>query len=68
MVGDGRWLAISEVVARFRDAGYPDSVNTIRRLFDQGAFTETYTADSGYRYVSAAAVDAYLAARRSARQ
>lgn len=68
-MGDPPYLKISEVRARLAAAGYPDSVDTIRRDLDRGTYgvqgQDWYRADSGYRYVSSSAVDAVIARRRA---
>jgi hypothetical protein len=63
------WLKVSEVAARLREAGYTDSLDTIRRGVDRGHYgdkgTGWYVTDTGYRMVSSAAVDALISRRSS---
>ena len=69
MADDATWLSISDVIARFRAAGYSDSESTIRRLIDDGEI-ESYRSERrggsgrGHRRMKAESVDALLAARQ----
>ncbi|WP_143194229.1 hypothetical protein [Micromonospora sp. CB01531] len=51
-------------------AGYPDSVDTIRRRVDSGEFgargRDWYRSETGYRYVAPAAVEEFIRKRREA--
>lgn len=62
------WLTVQQVTDLVRAAGYPDSVDTIRRRIDAGSFGQRgkdwYRTESGYRLVRPAAVDEFIAARR----
>jgi len=62
------WLTVQQVTDLVRAAGYPDSVDTIRRRIDAGAFGERgkdwYRSETGYRLVRPAAVDRFITARR----
>ncbi|MFD0819330.1 hypothetical protein [Micromonospora zhanjiangensis] len=53
-------------------AGYPDSVDTIRRRVDRGEFgargQDWYRSESGYRYVQPAAVHEFLRRRAAQRE
>lgn len=69
-MSEPQWLTVAKVKERLAAAGYPDSVDTIRRGVDAGDYGEEgvgwyRTERSGYRYVSPAAVDALIARRRS---
>lgn len=64
-----RWLTVTEVQARLKAAGYPDSLATIRRAVDAGKYGPQgdawYKTEGGsYRMVSTEAVDALIARRR----
>lgn len=63
VVGDGTWLKLSEVIARFRAAGLPDSESTIRRMLDDGDFGRVDKTARGHRRATAAGVDEYLKRR-----
>jgi len=67
------WLTIRQVVAAFEAAGYPDSVDTIRRRIDAGKFGQQgkdwfRAEESGYRYVTPAAVAEFIRKRREGEQ
>lgn len=67
LIADGTWLSIGEVVARYRAAGYPDHVQTIRREIDaaiSAGEVEHYRTRGRFRRVRAADVDALIAVRR----
>lgn len=61
-------LTVQEVQERLREAGYPDSVDTIRRAIDRGTYGDEgrdwYRTETGYRMVRPAAVDAVIARRQ----
>ncbi|MEU4594391.1 hypothetical protein [Micromonospora aurantiaca (nom. illeg.)] len=63
------WLTVQQATALVRAAGYPDSVDTIRRRIDAGRFGEQgkdwYRAESGYRYVTPAAVEEFIRRRQA---
>lgn len=63
VVGDGTWLKLSEVIARFRDAGLADSESTIRRMMDDGVFGPLDVTHGRHRRARAAKVEAYLTER-----
>lgn len=64
------WLTVQQVTDIVRAAGYPDSVDTIRRRIDAGSFgkqgEDWYRTESGYRMVRHAAVSEFIARRRQA--
>ena len=64
MVGDGTWLTIGEVLARFRAAGFGESESTVRRMIDDGALESYRTERGGHRRVRAASVDEFIRRRR----
>lgn len=65
MVGNDTWLKLSEVIARFRASGLPDSESTIRRMLDDGEFGRVDKTAGRHRRVKAAGVDEYLKRRTS---
>lgn len=66
---DKPYLTIGRVVARLREAGYPDTVDIVRAAIDRGLYGveghDWYRTESGYRMVRPAAVDAVIARRRT---
>lgn len=62
MVGDGKYLRISEVIARLREAGFPESESTVRRMIDLGEL-EAYRGGrpGSHRRVTAESVEAWIA-------
>lgn len=64
------WLTVQRVTDAVQAAGYPDSVDTIRRRIDAGEFGQRgedwYRSESGYRFVQPAAVEAFIRRRREA--
>lgn len=66
MAGDGTWLTIGEVIARFRAAGLPDSESTIRREVDDAVAAgrlDYYRTRGGHRRVRAIGIDKLLVER-----
>lgn len=66
---DDPWLTVNEVIKRLRDAGYPDSPDTVRRGVDAGDYgtegPDWYRTERGrYRMVRASAVDRVIARRQ----
>lgn len=63
------WLTVQRVTDLVQSAGYPDSVDTIRRRIDAGEFGQRgedwYRSESGYRYVRPAAVESFIQSRRA---
>lgn len=64
VVGDGTWLKLSEVIARFRAEGLADSESTIRRMMDQEVFGPLDVTHGGHRRAKSASVESYLRGRR----
>lgn len=64
VVGDGTWLKLSEVIARFRTAGLADSESTIRRMMDQGVFGDLDVTHGRHRRARTSNVESYLRSRR----
>lgn len=62
------WLTVKRVAELVQAAGYPDSVDTIRRRVDAGEFgargQDWYRSETGYRYVKPAAVEEFLRKRQ----
>ncbi|MEV7267035.1 NUDIX hydrolase [Micromonospora aurantiaca] len=71
MAGDGTWLTLGEVIARYRAAGFHDAESTIRREIDDlvntGALA-SYRTRGKHRRVEAAGVDRLITDRRGAGQ
>lgn len=65
VVGDGTWLKLSEVIAKFRAAGFADSESTIRRMMDDGVFGPLDVTHGRHRRARAAKVEEYLKRRGS---
>lgn len=66
-----RWLTVKQVTAMLHAAGYPDSLDTVRRGIDAGDYgqqgADWYRTERGrYRMVAAAAVDRLIARRKHA--
>ena len=69
MVGDGTWLTLGEVIARYRADGFSDSESTIRREIDDlvaDGQLDSYLTRGRHRRVSASGVKAHLAKRKQA--
>lgn len=66
VVGDGKYLRISEVLDRLREAGYPDSESTVRRLVDAGELESYRPTIGGHRRITSASVDALISRRQAA--
>ncbi|MGC5033101.1 NUDIX hydrolase [Micromonospora sp. DT229] len=67
MAGDGTWLTLGEVIARYRAAGFHDAESTIRREIDDlvtSGSLDSYRTRGGHRRVAAAGVDRLIARRR----
>ncbi|MGW3888869.1 hypothetical protein ACWD69_09280 [Micromonospora chokoriensis] len=66
------WLSARQATDLIQAAGYPDSLDTVRRRIDAGKFGEQgkdwYRAESGYRYVTPAAVAEFIRKRRDGEQ
>ncbi|MEU5950532.1 helix-turn-helix domain-containing protein [Micromonospora sp. NPDC047465] len=56
VVGDGTWLAIGEVIARLRAAGFSESESTVRRMIDDGTLESYRTERGGHRRIKAESV------------
>jgi 8-oxo-dGTP pyrophosphatase MutT (NUDIX family) len=71
VAGDGTWLTLGEVIARYRAAGFHDAESTIRREIDDlvgtGALA-SYRTRGKHRRVEAAGVDRLITDRRQAGQ
>ncbi|TBL44222.1 NUDIX hydrolase [Verrucosispora sp. SN26_14.1] len=66
VAGDGTWLTLGEVIARYRHAGFHDAESTIRREIDDLATSgslASYRTRGGHRRVAAAGVDQLIAER-----
>ncbi|MEU7771207.1 hypothetical protein AB0C44_07765 [Micromonospora taraxaci] len=66
------WLTVQQATDLVQAAGYPDSADTIRRRIDGGKFgkqgEDWYRAESGYRYVTPAAVAEFIRKRKAGEQ
>lgn len=62
----GEWLAIGEVIARLRAAGFTESESTVRRMIDDGELS-AYRTRRGHRRIDAGSVDALIARRNPMR-
>lgn len=68
MAGDGTWLTLGEVIARFRAAGFSDSESTIRREVDDlvaAGTLDSYLTRGRHRRVSAAGIGEHLVRRKN---
>ncbi|MFI5852249.1 hypothetical protein ACIA7R_31240 [Micromonospora chalcea] len=67
MAAAAGWLTVKRVTELVQAAGYPDSVDTIRRRVDAGEFGARgdtwYRSETGYRYVRESAVREFLRRR-----
>ncbi|MEU1240016.1 NUDIX hydrolase [Micromonospora parva] len=66
VAGDGTWLTLGEVIARFRAAGFSDSESTIRREVDDlvaAGTLDSYLTRGRHRRVSAAGIATHLLSR-----
>jgi excisionase family DNA binding protein len=64
VVGGDEWLTVAEAVQKLRDAGYPESHQTVRRLADAGHLMSYRTEAGAHRRIRAESVDALIRARR----
>jgi len=64
VVGDGRYLIVSEVVALLREAGYSDSDSTVRRMCGDGTLESYRLSEKGHRRILAASVRELIEKRR----
>lgn len=51
-----RWIKLGDVVAAWQQAGLPGSLDTIRRMMDDGTFGEVHRTRGRFRTVRESAV------------
>ncbi|MEV6693349.1 helix-turn-helix domain-containing protein [Micromonospora sp. NPDC051196] len=67
VVGDGIWLALGEVLARLRAAGFSESESTVRRMIDDGTLESYRTERGGHRRIRASSVDELIDRRNASK-